>query len=225
MYDVSNFASFTSTDMQIVYRHFNKNELEHRLRQVQLKGHNGFYIYKDSVISFETVDPNDLTPPQKYVLNPTLTDILSVRSMFLGMSDIDVFALDGFIEFDVIRNNEPLSDGDAPIPFLPPIVEVEEVDGKEILLVNDGMHRVYAARSIGSAINVVVIRNLEYPYYAFPMREGWDAVVRFDELPDVFEKKAYRDPTNYKALFRQFNTMFPGVQKQRKQSNPEHLTA
>jgi hypothetical protein len=45
------------------------------------------------------------------------------------------------------------------------------------------------------------------------------------ELPDVYVKKAYRDKDNYKALFRDFNEVFPGVQKQRKRSNPGHLKA
>jgi hypothetical protein len=40
-----------------------------------------------------------------------------------------------------------------------------------------------------------------------------------------FQKKEYRDPQNYKALFRQFNELFPGVQKDRVKSNPAHLRA
>jgi hypothetical protein len=42
-------------------------------------------------------------------------------------------------------------------------------------------------------------------------------------LPDNYVKKVYRDPQNYKALFRDFNEHFPGVQKRRKRSNPAHL--
>jgi hypothetical protein len=42
-------------------------------------------------------------------------------------------------------------------------------------------------------------------------------------LPDGHQKKEYRQPANYKALFRDFNAVFPGVQKQRKQSNPGHI--
>jgi hypothetical protein len=32
-------------------------------------------------------------------------------------------------------------------------------------------------------------------------------------------------PGEYKALFREFNAVFPGVQKDRKKSNPAHLRA
>jgi hypothetical protein len=50
-------------------------------------------------------------------------------------------------------------------------------------------------------------------------------VAELEDLPDEFQKKEYRLPDNYKALFRDFNAVFPGVQKQRKQSNPIHLHA
>ncbi len=93
------------------------------------------------------------------------------------------------------------------------------------MLVNDGMHRVFAARKLGRKPKIIYVRNppREYPYYAYPMLEGWGAVQEFDELPDVFQKKEYRDPTNYKSLFRMFNEVFPGVQEARKQSNPAHI--
>ena len=48
-------------------------------------------------------------------------------------------------------------------------------------------------------------------------------MVELEELPDSFQKKEYRVPGNYKALFRDFNAVFPGVQAERKQSNPAHL--
>ena len=53
---------------------------------------------------------------------------------------------------------------------------------------------------------------------------GWRLDVA-DELPDGFQKKTYRVPDNYKSLFRQYNEVFPGVQQQRKRSNPAHLQA
>ena len=48
-------------------------------------------------------------------------------------------------------------------------------------------------------------------------------MVELEELPDNFQKKAYRVPENYKALFRDFNAVFPGVQQERTRSNPAHL--
>jgi hypothetical protein len=115
---------------------------------------------------------------------------------------------------------------DEKIPVIPPIIEEShEPDGRTALLIADGMHRVYAARSLGSPISVVVVRNLprEYPYYAYAEPDGWDAVIELDELPDGFQKKEYRVPTNYHALFRNYNAIFPGVQAERAASNPSHL--
>ena len=68
---------------------------------------------------------------------------------------------------------EPIPIRDPPIPFLPPVIEESiERDGKKVLLINDGIHRVYAARKRGRKINVVLARNVppEYPYYAYACR-------------------------------------------------------
>jgi hypothetical protein len=86
---------------------------------------------------------------------------------------------------------------------------------------------VSAARSLGLPVSVVLMRGVptEYPYYAHALPGGWSEVAELEELPDEYQKKSYRLPDNYKALFREFNTVFPGAQKQRKQSNPQHLRA
>lgn len=74
---------------------------------------------------------------------------------------------------------------------------------------------------------MALVRNVppEYPYYAYALEKGWGEVEELDELPDNYLKKAYRDPRNYKALFRNFNELFPGIQKQRKKSNPADWVA
>ena len=80
---------------------------------------------------------------------------------------------------------------DPPIPFLPPVIEESiERDGTKVLLINDGIHRVYAARKRGRKINVVLARNVpaEYPYYAYALPQGWAQV---DELAGI-DRKATR---------------------------------
>jgi hypothetical protein len=96
-----------------------------------------------------------------------------------------------------------------------------------VLLINDGIHRVFAARELGLPIATVIARGVpaEYPYYALALPRGWDDVTQLDELPDGFQKKEYRRPEGYKALFRDFNALFPGVQKERRKTNPAHLRA
>ena len=50
-------------------------------------------------------------------------------------------------------------------------------------------------------------------------------VEELEELREGYQKKEYRDPENYKALFRDFNEIFEGVQKQRPRTNPANLKA
>jgi hypothetical protein len=188
---------------------FSRDELLARLRETRLMGFGGARVYEHATLQVQTFDPLDLAPAQRYVLMPGVRRILELRDAL----DVDVFALDGGIH---------LHTDDEVIPFLPPIVErSQEPDGREVWLINDGIHRVYAARLAGSPINVVTVEGASHPYYA--LATGWDTVVELEELPDDFQKKAYRVPDNYKALFRDFNAVFPGVQKERKRSNPAHL--
>jgi len=103
----------------------------------------------------------------------------------------------------------------------PPIIEESiEPDGNKIQLINDGMHRIYTARKLGKKINVVLVRNVptKFPYYAYPLKNEWDDVRELPEIPNNFIKKEYRDKKNYKALFRNFNEVFPNIQKQRKKA-------
>jgi hypothetical protein len=182
-----------------------REELLSRLRETRLMGHDGARVYEHATLRVQTFDPLDLMPAQRYVLMPNVRRILELRAA------VDVFSLDGGVSLD-------------GIPLLPPVVERSaEPDGREVWLINDGIHRVYAAHLAGSPINVVTVEGASHPYYA--LAASWEAVVELEELPDNFQKKAYRVPDNYKALFRDFNAVFPGVQQERKKSNPAFLSA
>jgi hypothetical protein len=184
---------------------FNREALLSRLRQTRLMGHGGARVYEHATLKVQTFDPLDLTPAQRYVLMPNVRRILDLHDA------VGVFALDGGVYLD-------------GIPLLPPVVERStEPDGREVWLINDGIHRVYAAHLAGSPINVVTVDGASHPYYA--LAASWEEVVELEELPDGFQKKAYRVPDNYKALFRDFNAVFPGVQQERKKSNPAFLRA
>lgn len=192
------------------------------LRQTRLIGHAQFKIYGDASLELvRHVETDLLTPAQRYVLTPNIERTVALRAALLPCA-VDIFDLSGAM---MIRTDET---PDEWIPVLPPIIEesVESV-GKTVLLINDGMHRTYAARSLGLPISIIAARGVpaEYPYYAYALPNGWSDVEVLDELPEVHEKKSYRQPDNYKALFRDFNALFPGVQKQRPRSNPGHLAA
>lgn len=196
-----------------------------RFRQTRLKGFDQPLIYAGATLSLQkAVDPESLIPAQRYVLQEDLDFVIALHDYFIGLN-IDIFALEGALMFYIEgEDGEP----EGPIPLCPPLVEMSrEEGGKVIPLINDGMHRVAAARALGKPINIIRADNVnpDYPYYALPLEKGWDEVSVLAELPDGFVKKAYRVPDNYKALFRDFNGVFPGIQKQRKKSNPESLKA
>ena len=191
------------------------------LRRVRLMGFGGARPYADARLEIALADPERLAPAQRYVLAPGVRRILRLREALLEHG-VDIFALDGGVE--VRTSWAP----DEVVPVLPPIVEEShEPDGRTVWIVNDGIHRVFAARSLGLPIAVVTAYGVppEYPYYACALPSGWADVQELEELPDGFQKKTYRNPDGYKALFRDFNAVFPGVQKERKKSNPEHLRA
>jgi hypothetical protein len=194
-----------------------RGELLARLRETRLVGFDGSQVYKDAELDLRpAVDPADLAPAQRYVLLGGVRKLLELRDTLLER-DIDIFALDGAVLVHT---------GDDVIPILPPVVERStEPDGRNVWLINDGIHRVYAARAIGSPINVVTVDGATHPYYALALADGWAGVTEMEELPNLFQKKEYRIPDNYKALFRDFNAVFPGVQRERKDSNPSFLTA
>jgi hypothetical protein len=201
---------------------FGRDELLARLEQTRLRGFDNAHVYEKATLELApAVDTDELAPAQRYVLKPGVETVLELRAALLERG-IDVFALDG---------GAYVRTADAPdetIPVIPPIVEESlEPDGRTVFVINDGIHRVYAARSLGLPITVVRVTGVprEYPYYAFALPGGWSQVDAIDELQSGFQKKEYRLPDNYKALFRQFNEVFPGVQKQRARTNPDHLRA
>jgi hypothetical protein len=200
-----------------------ETELLARLKRTRLRGFDRAEVYRDATLEIAEVDPEDLAPAQRYVLADGVQTILEIADAFAALG-VDVFALRGALLFWP----EGADPADPPIPFLPPVVEESlEPDGRTVLLINDGIHRVYAARRRGRRLNVVLARGVprEYPYYAYALPGGWNQVEELTELTEGYQKKAYRNPDNYKALFRDFNAVFEGVQKQRPRTNPEHLKA
>jgi hypothetical protein len=201
---------------------FDRAPLLEALARTPLRGFGGARPYEDATLELVAgLDTDLLAPAQRYVLRSGVETMLALRTALLPHG-LDTFALDGGA---YIRTADDPTDR---IPVIPPVVEEStEPDGRVVLLINDGIHRVFAARSLGLPISVVVARGVpsEYPYYAFALAGGWSDVAELDLLPDGFQKKEYRLPDGYKALFRDFNAVFPGTQRQRKRSNPAHLRA
>lgn len=199
-----------------------KTQILSQLRQTRLMGHGQPFVYKNALLEIrEQVDPDQLIPAQRYVLTADFQRIRALYNLFL-QQDIDIFALQGGLLFwpcpEPCRSIVEGFQETDPIPLLPPIVEASvEANGKTVLLINDGMHRIYTARQLGKRINIILVSQVptEYPYYAYPLENGWQDVVELEALTESFVKKYYRDQENYKALFRNFNELFPHIQKQR----------
>ncbi len=181
------------------------------LRQTRLRGFDGARPYENAKLTVETLHTDLLAPAQNYVMESSVAvaDVLRRELLQLGH---DIFALDGGLMITTAETP------DEPIPVIPPIVEQSDEPGdREVLLINDGMHRVFAARRAGLPISVVVAREVpaQYPYYAFALQTGWREVELLDRMPKGRIRKKYRIPDDYRALYRDFNAVFPGVQKDR----------
>ena len=189
-----------------------------RFKETRLRGFGQPRIYEKASLELRPAVPTEkLIPTQRYVLTSDLNTIFALETLLLG-HNIDIFALTGAVLLWLEREGEE----EGPNPLTPPIIEdSQEANGQTVWIINDGMHRIAAARKRGRDINVILAQGVptEYPYYAFPLENNWQDVVELAELPDNFAKKSYRSPDDYKSLFRDFNGVFEGIQKQRKKTN------
>ena len=191
-------------DIKRVERH-SVDELMENMRRVSMLTHSDDLPYLDANIELCTFDTDEIAPAQRYVLTQ---EILKVRDLrwSLREHDVDVFRLDGYVTIW-------LEGYDDPIDVLPPVVEQSsEADSSVVKMLNDGMHRVYLARMERSPIQVVYVEDVpeQYPYYAFPLVNGWDDVEIVSELPEGYIKKWHRIK-DYKSLYRDFNSGFQNV--------------
>lgn len=191
-------------DIKRVERH-SVDELMQNMRRVSMLTKPSELPYKDASIELETLDTDEIAPAQRYVLTQ---EILKVRDLRWTLREhgVDLFALEGYATIWL--------DGyDDPIDVLPPVVEQStEDDCSVVRILNDGMHRVYLARMERTPIQVLYVENVpeQYPYYAFPLVNGWDGVEIVTELPEGYIKKWHRIK-DYKSLYRNFNSGFQNV--------------
>jgi len=185
--------------------HHSEDELISRLREVRLLKKPEVLIYKNCTITLERISADWLYPTQRYVL---IQELEKVRNLQWALKEqgYDMFSLNGFLELWI--------DGkDQPITLLPPVVEESiEANGSVVILINDGMHRLYLAHHQWVIPQVVYIRGVpkEYPYYAYPNPKQWEGIEVIDELPPGYIKKWHRI-SDYHSLYRNFNSAFSSV--------------
>lgn len=193
-------------------------EVVDKLRSVSLRGYGGVRPYADADVRFVSdFDTDSVLPAQNYVLRSGVESVLTLRRE-LAAWNIDPFAMNGGVL--IWTDGEPL----RPRTLLPPIIEQSlEPNGELVDLVSDGMHRIFAARAAGLRVSVIRISGVSSPYYAFPITGGWTEVHVLDELAAGYQKKRYREPDDYKALFRDYNEVFPGIQLPRARAGAAQL--
>ena len=185
--------------------HHGVDELIANMRRVGMLTDPEARLYSNSGIELAVFHTDEIAPAQRYVLVDEIRKVRDLR-WTLREHGVDLCKLDGYV---TIR----LRGYDDPIDVLPPVVEEsQEADGSVVKILNDGMHRVYLARMERSPIQVVYVSNVpeQFPYYAFPLVNGWNEVSIVGELPEGYVKKWHRIK-NYKTLYRDFNTGFQNV--------------
>jgi len=191
-------------DIQRV-EHHSVEELISNLRRVSMLKDPEARLYENADIQLLPIYTDNIAPAQRYVLTK---EIIKVRDLRWALQEhgYDLFKLDGYL---TIR----LEGYDDPIDVLPPVVEQStEADGNVVMILNDGMHRVYLARMERTPIQCIYVQNIpeQYPYYAYPLVNGWNEVEIVQDLPEGYIKKWHRIK-NYKTLYRDFNTGFQNV--------------
>jgi hypothetical protein len=214
---LNNFTPDLSKDMDIINltRH-SPEELTERLRQVPLLHQPEILVYAEALISLEHIHTDNLAPAQNYIWLAEFRKVQELR-WSLAEHGVDLFRLDGFVTYTVRG-----ADGaEERYNVYPPVVEESfEADGSLVLLINDGMHRLYLARLERVVPQVIYVRGVpkQYPYYAFPRRGGWQGIDLLADNPDpkTYLKKCHRRREN-KRLYRDFQAVFANVGRSRSQ--------
>lgn len=205
------------TKMEITkIEEYSIKKLIEKLRKVTMLKNPSVKIYKDAFISLEKINTDFLTPPQRYILRDNIKNKLELKFTLEKRIQLNLFNIDGYIEF--INNDLYSIYYGKTFTLLPPIIEESiEENGKVFNIINDGMHRIYLARLLGIIPKVVFIRGIpkEYPYYAYPLRNGWDDVIEIDSIQPNYIKKLHRIEDN-KRLYRNFDSVFINCSTPRK---------
>lgn len=189
---------------QIEYH--NEEELIHHLRLVTMLEAPQHRPYEAAYISIERFRTDHIWPSQGYILRSEFEKVRALR-WALREHGRDMFAMNGYLTIWI--------DGeDESIDLLPPIIEESiEEDGSLIPLINDGMHRMYLAWREWVVPQVVYIRGVpkEFPYYAYPLRGGWQEIKLLEDCEDLGILKKFHRTKSNKRLYRDFNSAFQNV--------------
>lgn len=189
--------------------------------------------YRGSDIRVALVDPNLLYPAATYVDKNKLRMQQELQMEFADVG-VNLYRPDGLLRFvrgTIAELQEP---DKLPVwGLMPPVVEVQReglqfrrpmsrmwedsdpippvIEGMPFRLINDGLHRVWAARKHGFQIQVVMIDHVDpsMPYYCYPA--SWEQVIETDGPPeDKKDRKKHRIAYHYE-LYRDFGLLGVGA--------------
>lgn len=160
-------------------------ELKEVVRGIHLLKNPQIKPYANAEICLEFMSWKDLYPLSLYLLKPQLDVHRRLRRLFLAEHGVDMFNLQGSIEFSLDGMERLIS---------PPLVEISEIDGGIPVLV-DGLHRFWLAREEEIPIRVILVSGVpkELPVTCYPI--GWDEVKVYDRVPKRALKRRYRFST------------------------------
>jgi len=183
-----------------------QEELIRRLREITLTDGVTKPYEKSEIEITKWVGFSLIRFAQTYVLK---SDSQKVGHLYNALKEFGIDMVDISTLLEITIEDE--SGNETTFSYIPPVVEWTPEDGYYI---SDGMHRFdFFLRFCFSARMMIVVKNPSAPYYALPCDLTWDTLPMVDERPEV--RKIYRDPDNYKALFRDYNSQFPGIQRDR----------
>lgn len=153
--------------------------------------------YSTAKIAYRVDFPHKYLPCQNYVLQKQIDIIKEIDAWCHTTINERINNLQGYLK---IHTDQGVT------TFTPPIIEVDHFFNK-VELINDGMHRMYfLMKYTNDPCRLIIVDGASCPYYAYPTE--WSKVQVLDNyIPENFKKKEHRIK-EYKALYRDFNTVF-----------------
>ncbi len=163
-----------------------------RMAPLELADDEEIYVYKTAKFGVREIRKREVLPSSYYCLNRKIKFLKQYRQRLLTDLQIDLFNLPGILY---------IKDGDVVFGLVPPFVEVyQEENGKEMSVLQDGIHRLILADSLGVGCRCIEIinkkKNSKYLPYAYP--NSWEEVRFFNKVP--VKKKNYRRTPNYSFM-------------------------
>jgi hypothetical protein len=146
-------------------------------------------VWPQASIHSALLNPNRLKPTARYVLKNNVERSASLHLALLSAFALSPFDLAGLVMLEIEGN---------PISLAPPLVEVLHDDPWHDSLpelgILDGLHRIYAARRLGTEhVRCLIIDGVTIPLPVLPV--SWTDVLEYTTTPADHLKRDYRFTT------------------------------